>query len=136
MKNLFQYIVVFMMLVNMVPIGNFVTAASKREMVSIGSDDGKTINLKQGQELQLSLLTNPSTGYTWEFVSPPAATIFTLIAHYLKPLGNLPGSPSMEYWVFNTVGKGSTSINLKYWRSWEANPLKTFSVKIIVSSLR
>ncbi len=130
MKKLFKYAFLIMMLVSLVPMTNLV-CATNMDMVSIGSDDGMTISINTGQELQVSLVTNPSTGYAWEFVTVPNPAILKQITHYLKPLGTLPGSPSLEYWVFDCVGPGSTIVNLKYQRSWEPNPLKTFTVNIV-----
>jgi predicted secreted protein len=98
------------------------------------NNNGQTIYLRVGQNLQLTLMTNPSTGYGWSYVTKPNPYVLQQTNHYLVPTGTLPGSPSTEYWIYKAVGAGSTAISLKYWRSWETGvpPLKTYGVKVVV----
>jgi predicted secreted protein len=103
-------------------------------IITIGeSENGKIIILKKDQALELSLITNPSTGYTWRYMQYPSPNILNEIKHYLVAQGKNPGSPSIEYWLYNPVSSGVTSINLQYSRSWSKEPpLKTFQVNIMV----
>ncbi len=103
------------------------------------ADNGRTIALKTGNVMQLSLKTNPSTGYGWQFTSQPSSAVLTLSNHYLayenQSQAGMPGAPMIEYWIYQAAGAGSTSIELKYCRSWETvPPLKTFKVNITVSN--
>jgi inhibitor of cysteine peptidase len=103
--------------------------------IAIGeSENGKTISLVKGHILQLSLSANPSTGYSWQYIRQPDAGVLAQTSHYFQSLGNLPGAPSMEFWIFNTAGPGSTVISLKYGRKWlpADPPLKTYLVNIVV----
>jgi inhibitor of cysteine peptidase len=94
--------------------------------------NGQTIALTKNQILELSLITNPSTGYTWQYVQHPNPKVLQEIKHYLVPQGSNPGSPSLEYWLYNPINPGITSISLKYNRSWSKEPpLKTFQVNIV-----
>ena len=87
---------------------------------------------------ELSLETNPSTGYGWEFVQEPEPSILRLVDHYLayeNPVDpGLVGAPMMEYWIYHAMTAGRTSIRLEYARSWEmVPPIKTFGVTIVVT---
>jgi inhibitor of cysteine peptidase len=103
------------------------------------ADNGRTIALKKGNVMQLTLKTNPSTGYGWQSVSAPAAAVLKLDNHYLtleNPAdGGKAGAPEIEYWIYSAAGAGSTSMELAYRRSWETvPPLKTFKLTITVSN--
>ena len=103
-----------------VPIGEF--------------DNGKSVILKKNQTLVLSLITNPSTGYTWQYLQYPSFKVLTEIKHYLVPQGRNPGSPSMEYWLYIPVNIGATVISLQYSRSWsKIPPLKIYQINIMIS---
>jgi inhibitor of cysteine peptidase len=103
--------------------------------VTIGEyENGKTVLLTKDQILELSLITNPSTGYTWQYLQYPSPKILTEIKHYLVPQGRNPGSPSMEYWLYNPVNLGVTVISLQYSRSWSnVPPLKIYQINIMVN---
>jgi predicted secreted protein len=96
--------------------------------------NGTTINLLQGQFLELKLVTNPSTGYSWRYVSEIDNNILSEISHdIIKPANPMPGAKEEEVWTFEAVGCGETSIQLEYLRTWEPNStIKTFTLNIIV----
>jgi Predicted secreted protein len=102
------------------------------QKVMIGeNENGKTLQLLGGQSLELSLMANPSTGYTWQYVQEPDPSVLRETRHFLVPQSRNPGAPSNEYWIYNPVGSGTTSIILKYSRSWSKEPpLKLFQINI------
>jgi len=89
------------------------------------------IRAKVGQEFVISLKSNPTTGYSWEALSP---------ASWLQPLGKtykadepvLIGSGGVENFRFKALGKGTTSITFGYSRPYAATAVetKTFSVEV------
>jgi predicted secreted protein len=98
------------------------------------ADNGKTIHLRLDQTLELSLPTNPSTGYTWQYVQNPNPDILKETRHFLLTRSKSPGSPSQEYWIYQPVGIGATTIVLQYSRSWSKEPpAKTFQINITIS---
>jgi len=53
--------------------------------------------------------------------------------HDFQKESTLIGAGGTEQWTFKTIGKGSTTIALKYCRPWESNqPLKTFTLDVKV----
>ena len=83
--------------------------------------------------MELSLITNPCTGYTWQYLQYPNPNVIKETKHYLSAQGKNSGSPSIENWIYVSVNSGATSIALKYSRSWfQKRPIKTVRVSIIV----
>lgn len=96
-------------------------------------DNGKTVNLKEGQVVQLSLTAKSGTGYEWFFTQSPQDDILKYITHYTQIEGNLPGGGVTENWFFYGLAPGKTTLGLKYARSWEPKAVKTFTVNLVIS---
>ncbi|PWB76193.1 MAG: hypothetical protein C3F07_03905 [Anaerolineales bacterium] len=97
-------------------------------------DAGKTVELKTGDTLVVSLEGNPTTGFNWI----PAAQDPMLLeqagdAEFI-PANDQLGSPGKILLKFNATTKGQTNLHLDYKRSFEENvsPEKTFDVTVIV----
>lgn len=103
------------------------------------SDPGTPIDAKKGDDFMIVLESNPSTGYCWELAEELDTTILRLET---KRFGNpspdtregMVGAPVNEYWRFDTLEAGSTTISFKYVRPWEEDvePEKTavFTVNV------
>lgn len=98
------------------------------------SDNGKTVDVKAGSEIMITLEGNPSTGYNWE-----AKDLDTSL---LQPVGEpefkssnpaAVGSGGTITLTFKSLKAGSTKLNLVYHRSWETDvaPLSTYTVTIV-----
>ena len=83
-------------------------------------DSGRTVDVRVGEKLQISLPENASTGYRWEidqcdeeFIEPLGSE-----AHYSGPAVGSGGET-----VFSFQGKkaGTGGIALKNWRRWEGD---------------
>ena len=99
-----------------------------------GDNDGQTIFLRRGHFVNLNLIANPSTGYSWNLETLDE----DVVASYCETCIPIPpvmeGSPCDNKWFFEAVGPGRTSMVLKYYRVWEgpSSTLDTFSVRFIV----
>lgn len=135
MKKPLGLLLVLLCFVSIVAASSLSAAVVPSTVYITETDNGKTIYLKAGQTLQLTLITNLSTGYCWSYVTKPNPAVLQQTANYRIPFNNMPGSPATEYWIYQAVGVGSTEISLKYWRSWapQIPPIKTFGVKVVVS---
>ncbi len=103
------------------------------------ADDGKTVNVVEGQNVLVKLKSNPTTGYKWEVVSTnrtfgyPSATKFF-------PNGGAVGSGGIERFTWKTKGAlslvGTHTVKMEYKRSWETNvpAAKTFTFTVNVAS--
>lgn len=104
------------------------------------ADNGKTVNITEGQNLYVKLQSNPSTGYKWEVASTdrtfgyPSATKFF-------PNGGAVGSGGLDRFTWKTKAGplsmvGKHTVKMEYHRPWETNaaPAKTFEFTVNIVS--
>jgi inhibitor of cysteine peptidase len=110
-------------------------APSSKKPVIVSTSPSKPVELATGQPLNLTLATNPSTGYQWQLAAPldQAVLRFTSSVHIRSKVG-LPGASGQEILGFTAARRGKTVISLKYVRPWErkAPPGRTMTVQVIV----
>ncbi|MFH0930015.1 MAG: protease inhibitor I42 family protein [Candidatus Moraniibacteriota bacterium] len=84
-------------------------------------DNGKEISLKAGEIIQIELEENGSTGYVWQ-IDNLDKTYFELVAEETRKTeteNNLVGAPVVGVWKIKALKKGSSSVKMDYFRSWE-----------------
>lgn len=87
------------------------------------------------EEFEVTLDSNPSTGYQWQ-VRNIDATIAELVNdEYIPPESGLVGAPGKQVFTFEALKEGKTTIELEYVRPWEPeSPANIYSVDVIVSA--
>lgn len=101
-------------------------------------DNGSQIKLAPGQDLTITLESNPSTGYRWEVVQIDESILQQVgEAQYAPSDPNqppLPGQGGRETLRFKAVGTGRTTLQLAYRRAWEKDvePQKTYTLHVLV----
>ena len=115
-----------------------VTGCGASGGVAIGADDdGSQVELEQGQELVITLESNPSTGYRWEPVPSEDGVLAQVgeaeFSQNAKEKA-LVGAGGVEALRFEAKQAGQTTLELVYHRPWEkeTKPEKTFSVQVTV----
>ena len=92
------------------------------------------LDLVQGQELVLSLPSNPTTGFRWEMRNPGSPVLRSLGPEvYSNPQdSDLVGSAGVSTWRFRVVQSGEEHLQLAYRRPWETDvaPEKNFDCPI------
>ena len=95
----------------------------------------RTVEMKVGDNLELTLAGNPTTGYVWEKVAGDN-TILSLQGDYkyIPARSALVGSGGKFVFTFLGAAPGKTKLRLIYSRPFEKDtaPIKTFAVKVIV----
>jgi inhibitor of cysteine peptidase len=97
------------------------------------SANGQDVELGVGQELEVRLRENPTTGYRWRLASA-AAPACQLIKDYLGVSGETHGGGGIHHWLFQGVQAGSGTIQLVLRRSWEPEAAQTFALQVRVVS--
>ena len=103
--------------------------------------DGR-VSLELGQMLTVTLDSNPSTGYRWEWVENQGSILEQIGEAEFKPseTGEPPlvGAGGWEIFRFTAVSAGQMTLRLVYRRPWEegVEPLKTFSLQVVVPYAR
>ncbi len=100
------------------------------------ADAGHTIELYQGEDLQVSLDSNRSTGFRWTFVnSSPAIVIPMGEPDYVQQMtsSGQVGAGGTEIWRLRATDIGRQSIRFEYRRPWEPSAPPARVVKFNVA---
>lgn len=84
------------------------------------ADDGSAITVDAGERIRITLLSNPTTGFSWQLVGEPSPAVLALThAPIFVPESELLGASGTETFVFTAIGPGTTSVSLEYARPFE-----------------
>ncbi len=99
-------------------------------------DSGKTLHLDRGDTFTIRLDSNPTTGYLWQFGTPPYDESVMILRgdKYILPQEQFSGAPGNRSLTFLAEGSGRTGLRLIYVRPWEKNraPAQEFNLMVIV----
>ncbi len=99
--------------------------------------DGR-VTVVLGQVFTVTLESNPSTGYRWEWVDHQDSIVEQMGEAQFKPRATgdppLVGAGGWESFDFQAVHPGQMTLKLVYRRPWEegVEPLKSFSLQVTV----
>ncbi len=111
-----------------------VTAPTPASVVVTEAHNGTTITLAPGGKLTVRLVANPSTGYQWLVAKTPTAQVLRATGSgYEPPVSTLLGAPGVSWWTYDAASAGTTSLDLRYVRPWEAaTAAQQFTLQIVV----
>jgi inhibitor of cysteine peptidase len=86
--------------------------------------------LTVGQEVEIVLPENPTTGYRWEIQDSGEPVCSAIANRFDAPSAGTPGRGGVRHWQFRAERAGSCRIDLIYQRASdrEARPAQTFSL--------
>lgn len=109
-----------------------VVACSAANVVT-EADDGGTLELDVGDEFELALPANPSTGFTWVFGPFDADVIEQIDGERSEAESDALGAPGTLTHRFAARAEGTVELTLTYERPFEdAEPEDTFTLTVIV----
>ena len=89
----------------------------------------RKLTLNIGDTLQVSLGSNPSTGFVWApdmQITNPAVLAQT--GHeVLAPTTDRPGAPAREVWAIQAMAPGRTTLSTSYGRPWPGGEKDTWT---------
>ena len=103
------------------------------EVVVTAADDGRDVEVTEGQTLVVRLQANPSTGYGWQVVEPGGGEILRQTDDgEFQPDSTLLGAPATQILRFEPVHDGDTTLKLEYRRPWKraAEPAQEFRLEV------
>ena len=112
-----------------------VSADTNATLALTAADSGKQITVKDGTSFTVTLDSNPSTGFAWSVSGITDETVIDDVSNEFKGADTgMVGAGGQEVWTFEAVDKGSSTIEMKYSRSWEqgVEPAGTFNVTVVV----
>jgi inhibitor of cysteine peptidase len=100
------------------------------EVVLTDADAGAIVSVGVGTRIVVRLESNPSTGYSW-VATPPSGVLRAVGKDSTEPgeTGRV-GVPGTQMFAYEVVAAGLERIELRYERSWERVPVKSFSVTV------
>jgi inhibitor of cysteine peptidase len=96
------------------------------------SYDGRTLTLRVGDGVNLSLAENPTTGYRWEFLTRPEPVCVIVSDAYVANTGGAIGSGGAHQWALRAVDKGTVTVSLGYRRPWEKDVASAQTFKLTI----
>jgi inhibitor of cysteine peptidase len=105
------------------------------ETISDKEDVQGQLDVAVSQEFNITLASNPTTGYQWELAAPLDEAVVKLVSREYKGTETMIlGAGGHEIWTFRAVSRGQTIVSLKYVRPWEkgVTPDKIASYSITV----
>jgi len=96
------------------------------------ADSGSTQDMAVGQELQITLDANPTTGYRWSVDGRVPDQLEQVGAPKYTASSKAIGAGGSEVWMFKGKASGEGVLDLKYWRTFEptASPAANLSVAV------
>ena len=103
-------------------------------MLTVDQKDNNTqVVLTVGQELELVLPENPTTGFRWQMRAPGEPVLQLLDDKFDSPASGV-GRGGTRRWRFKAGQRGSAAIDVVYLRGWEQDqsPAETFKLAVRV----
>lgn len=113
-------------------------AACGRDREHVYDDPRRPIRVASGEEFEIVLESNPTTGYAWMLAPPPAPPVVHLVETRYVPENEpgdrpLAGAGGHERWRFRALAPGEAVIPLVYVQPWEkAAPEDTTRFRVVV----
>jgi inhibitor of cysteine peptidase len=85
---------------------------------AVASNEEGVIALEVGKAAEISLPSNPSTGYSW-VATFDASLVELADQRYVAPATGALGAAGTEVFVFKGLKKGRVTVVFEYKRSWE-----------------
>lgn len=104
-------------------------------MVIGAQSNGETINMAVGCTLELTLDSNPTTGYAWHTQTQPDASLLQVKEEYIGPAKDdkITGAGGQNKWTMKALKAGTTRLELVYKRDSESSPSdKNYAVTILI----
>ncbi|MBN2831500.1 MAG: protease inhibitor I42 family protein [Candidatus Omnitrophica bacterium] len=102
---------------------------------AVGPEEDKVIRARLGENFTITLESNATTGYTWEFSKPLDKEFVRLTnTFYETKETGLVGAPGKQVWIFEALKTGTVTIAFEYIRPWDkgAPPEKEESFTILI----
>jgi len=99
--------------------------------------NGRQVELRVGDALQISLSENASTGFQWVIPAESEQKLETVLHEYTSSVegaGGPPGKPGVRHFQFEAFAPGTVELELQYRRPWESGgpAARSFNLHVTV----
>jgi inhibitor of cysteine peptidase len=84
------------------------------------ADSGKSVEVRPGDTIAISLEENPTTGYRWAIDSLDQHSV-TSMGDAHTPAGSGVGGGGTRIFTLQAVKTNTTEVRFKLWREWEGD---------------
>lgn len=109
---------------------NFLVATS---FAAENTNNVSVQNVKQSQQFQIVLKSNPSTGYCWNVSYNPKYLKLVSQEYVSSNIDGMVGAPGKQIFTFKALKIGETSVTCNYLRTWENQIVKTEQYKVKIA---
>jgi len=97
-------------------------------------DDGAVVEMAVGEQISVRLEGNITTGYEWQVAGFDAAVLVPVGDPEYVTSSDADGAGGIYTFRFDAVGGGETTLDLVYYRPWEApSPdARRFTITVVV----
>jgi inhibitor of cysteine peptidase len=95
----------------------------------VEADDGRTVDVRQGETVRVTLQENATTGYRWA-IDRVDEEFIAALATEPRYTSSTIGSGGAVAFVFQATKPGTGEIVLKHWRHWEGDSSVTTRYRI------
>jgi len=94
------------------------------------ADSGQVVKVSINDTFDITLDSNPTTGYSWQAEYDEAYLV--LVDRAFEPSSDAIGAGGVEVFTFQALKDGETKVTMTYKRAWEDTSLESqvFEVKI------
>jgi inhibitor of cysteine peptidase len=98
------------------------------------ADNGGKKELRVGDQFEVALPENPTTGYRWQLHTPVGPVLEVEDDSFVGSAPGLIGAGGLRSWRFRALKAGLAHLTIDNRRSWEPAPIGTFEVTIEVTA--
>lgn len=96
------------------------SVAVAREVVATEAQRGRTVRLRPGDRLRLTLASNPTTGFSWSVARmPPHLRLVGDGAEAPAVPAGMVGADGRQLLIFEATGRGGGVLRLRYRQPWK-----------------
>lgn len=130
-KTIRSYVILIFVLISLELLGNDSTGGNVK---LYESDSGKRVEMRVGDDLEIVLPANPTTGYVWNSSTHDSDQLRLVNSDFYPDSKNIGGG-GMEIIKFRAEAAGKSQVKLMFHRPFERAipPLKTFVVTIVIN---
>jgi inhibitor of cysteine peptidase len=109
-------------------------SASDSTMQLTEEDNGRTVELKVGETIEVALQGNPTTGYQWQVASIDTTVLSAVGEPEYTPDSDAIGSGGVFVFQFKALAAATTPLQLEYLRVWETDvpPTELFTLNVVI----
>jgi inhibitor of cysteine peptidase len=128
-------VLALLLIVGLVLLSSQQTGRQAQTVAAGEAQSGSQVDLQVGDTLEITLESNPSTGYRWSQLTLDTSILRPLGEAEFRPAGSLLGASGTETFRFATARAGHATLSFVYSRPFEqdAAPIKTFMLDVRVT---